>query len=148
MGPGEKFDPREFVGIPYRVNCYPGRVPLKLFRSGSNCQLFILGVLSEVGFRPDPLLRSQELWIDNVYTHWVGTDPTIFQIFDVLFFFPKSATTFDSKRFHLGLYVFGVVEGLPPCAILHNARPGPSSIQDFESFRAKYNFFGAKRPRP
>lgn len=139
------FNPYQFIGIPYSAYRYPGKIPIEKFREGCNCQLFTLGVLLEAGFELDSTLRSQELWEDQALTCWVGTDPLLFKLFDILFFLPRSAKTFESRRLHLGVFI-GRTSGGKSLSCLHNAKPGPSAIWALEDFTDRYELFGGKRP--
>lgn len=147
--PEENFELHKFVSIPYRGSRYPGKVSVKRFREGSNCQLFALGVLDSIGFLIDHDMRSDELWNDTNFMYFVGNEPIYFEIFDVLFFMQGILNELDPKRFHLGIYL-GKVPGLTyRHCVLHNPRPGPSTIwplEDFEKSSRKHRLFGAKRP--
>jgi len=170
-------DLTEFLGIPYVASRHPGRVSvenfLKNLQKGSNCQLLTLGILAKAGlYTPNCInagrgkrVGSKELWLDTGLTYQIvmrlsGNENVLRDVylrdgkflwaFDILFFSPPGADPdadpYNYQNLHLGIYIGSFGENKH--CILHNTKPGPSTIWPVWDFHKKgYTLFGIKRSK-
>ena len=170
----EGVDLTKFLGIPYVGSRHPGNVSIEEFLAhpelGANCQLFTLGVLARAGFSIDyklPMdrgerLGSKELWMDDTRTRKVAVIEGEWTLaneislcreasrtFNLFFFWPKGVypqnLPSDFKKLHVGICV-GSLTATHSHDVLHNAKPGPSSVWRLgDFFRSGYRPYGIKR---
>ncbi|OGZ57708.1 MAG: hypothetical protein A3B96_00555 [Candidatus Spechtbacteria bacterium RIFCSPHIGHO2_02_FULL_43_15b] len=163
-----KVDISDLLGIPYNLKRHPGNISVSEFlenpQLGSNCQLFVLGLLKRAGFdfELDCIrIGSKELWERNGFSEFVFAanreDTDDFsnhsadanRPFDIFFFWcpgvKLAGNAEDFKKLHLGIFA-GVNDGRE-IMIIHNPRDGNSCIWNLtDFFKQGYQLFGVKRP--
>ena len=127
--------PEWFWEVPYVGARFPGGVQRGTLREGGNCQLWAYELLDHFGFFV-PDLRSDELWLDTVWTESVQIPKPL----DLVLF----ARTPDPWGAHVGVWMGqGTVAHL-------SKEVGYPALWDVDDFAARERYqvvIGSKRAR-